>query len=462
MNHGLQQLTEWTGKIVSTVWGIPSVIFLVGTGLYLTFRLNFIQFRGFIPAIKILFSKPDEKSTQGETTPFQALCTSLSATVGTGNIAGVATAIVLGGPGAIFWMWITALVGMATRFTASTLAVRYRQIHPDGEISGGPMYTIKYGLKMPKLAFCYAFLTLIASFGIGNTVQSNSIVAGLGYIFPNIAQHELETGIILAFIVSIVIIGGVKRIAHVAEFIVPFMASVYFLIAIIVLFIYANQIPHAFSTIFHLALNPQAAGAATFGAAIQYGVSRGVFSNEAGLGAATIAHATAKTNHPTKQGLVAMLGPFIDTLFICTLTGLVIVVTGSWGAGSDQTLNGAALSAYAFNLGSNKIGIGNVGAWVVGIGLVFFAFTTIISWSYYGDRCAEFIFGHGAILPYRIIFCLLIIVGAHSPLQLVWNLADIANIFMAIPNLISVILLADVVKHLQKDYLQSQIPLKIK
>ena len=439
MSHGLQQFTEWTGAIAATLWGFPSVIFLVGTGLYLTFRLKFIQFRGFLPAIKILTAKNSKMElSDGETTPFQALCTSLSATVGTGNITGIATAIALGGPGAIFWMWITALVGMAIRFTSVTLAVQYRHIKCNGEISGGPMYTIKHGLNMPKLAFLYALFTLIASLGIGNTVQSNAIVNGLTYAFPDIAQHDLTIGFILATLVGLVIIGGVKRVAQVAEFIVPFMAIIYFSAALCVLFVHIERIPNAFATIFILALNPNAAGAAAFATAIQYGMARGLFSNEAGLGSAAIAHATAKTNHPAKQGLVAMLGPSIDTLFICTLTGLVIVVTGS----SNQGLNGSALSIYAFNLGSTQIGMGNWGTWVVSIGLVFFAFTSMISWSYYGDRCAEFIFGRQSILPYRIIFCVFIIIGAHFPLRLVWNLADIANIFMAVPNLISVILLS--------------------
>lgn len=448
----LDTFTQWTAQLAGYAWGIPSIILLVGTGLYLTIRLGLIQMRGFGHAIALVSGKYSDKRAKGETTPFQALCTSLSATIGTGNIAGVATAIVLGGPGALFWMWLTALVGMATRFSTATLALKFRQISPEGEISGGPMYTIKYGLKRPVLAGCYAAFTLIASFGIGNMVQANSIVDGLGYMIPQSESLDVLIGVILAVMVGLVILGGVKRIAHVASIIVPFMAVFYVAAALCVIIANIDQVPHALWTIVNLALNPAAVGGGAIGSAIQYGVARGVFSNEAGLGAATIAHATAKTDQPVRQGLVAMLGPFIDTLLICTMTGLVIVISGAWQNPAASDLTGASLSAFAFDSGLSQFHITALGGWIVSIGLIFFAFTTMLSWSYYGDRCAQFLFGERAVLPYRLIFTLVIIVGASFPLHLVWNLADIANILMALPNLISLILLAGVVRSMSKSY----------
>ncbi len=449
MDSLLINLTAWTGTIAGYFWGVPSIIFLVGTGLYLTIKMRFIQFRGLKHAFQLVGGKYDKKSDPGEVTHFQALSTALSATIGTGNIAGVATAIAFGGPGAVFWMWITAVVGMATKFTSCTLALKYREYHQDGSISGGPMYTLKNGLHMPKMGMAFAIFTLIASFGIGNMVQANSVADGLGYIFPLVAEddHRLYLGVILAMLVGLVIIGGIKRIAKVASRIVPFMAVIYCGAALLILILNIEKIPSAFATIINLALNPYAAGGGAIGAAIQYGVARGVFSNEAGLGSAPMAHAAAQTSEPVREGLVAMLGPFIDTIIICTMTALVIVIMGAWGEARPEALKGAALSAYAF-----EQGLGKFGGWVVGIGLMFFAFSTIIAWSYYGDRSAEFIFGKRAILPYRIAYTVLVVVGAYVPLQLVWNFADIANILMAVPNLISLILLAGLVKKLSDKY----------
>ncbi len=449
MDSLLTNLTTWTGTLAGYFWGIPSIILLVGTGLYLTIRMRFIQFRGLKHAFQLVSGKYDNKSDPGEVSHFQALSIALSATVGTGNIAGVATAIAFGGPGAVFWMWITALVGMATKFTSCTLALKYREYHPDGSISGGPMYTLKNALNMPKLGMLFAIFTLIASFGIGNMVQANSVADGLGYIFPQIAEddHRLYLGVILAILVGLVIIGGIKRIAKVASRIVPLMAIIYCGAALLILILNIEKIPSAFATIINLALNPYAAGGGAIGAAIQYGVARGVFSNESGLGSAPMAHAAAQTSEPVREGLVAMLGPFIDTIIICTMTALVIVIMGAWGEARPEALKGAALSAYAF-----EQGLGKFGGWVVGIGLVFFAFSTIIAWSYYGDRSAEFIFGERAILPYRIVYTVLVVIGAYIPLQLVWNFADIANILMAAPNLISLILLAGLVRKLSDEY----------
>ena len=447
METFIADLTQTTGAIAGALWGIPAIILLVGTGLYLTLRLRFIQFRGFKHAVNLVRGKYDKPEDEGEVSHFQALSTALSATVGTGNIAGVATAIALGGPGAVFWMWITALVGMASKYTSCTLAVKYRVVHEDGSVSGGPMYTLARALNLKWLGVLFAIFTLIASFGIGNMVQANSVVDGLGYIFPAIGDYRLILGVTLAILVGLVIIGGIKRIAKVASTIVPFMAVIYCGAALVILVLNASEIPSAFFTIINLAINPEAAGGGAIGAAIQYGVARGVFSNEAGLGSAAIAHAAAKTNEPVREGLVAMLGPFIDTIIICTMTALIIVIMGAWGETRPEAYTGAALSAYAF-----EQGLGPIGAWVVGFGLMFFALSTIIAWSYYGDRSAEFLFGKRAVLPYRIIYTVLIVVGAWIPLNLVWNIADITNILMAAPNLISLVLLAGLVKKLGDDY----------
>ena len=447
MEQFIVDLTETTGSIAGALWGVPAIILLVGTGLYLTIRLRFIQFRGFKHAINLVQGKYDKPEDAGEVSHFQALSTALSATVGTGNIAGVATAIALGGPGAVFWMWITALVGMATKFTSCTLAVKFRVVHEDGSVSGGPMYTLSRALNLKWLGVLFAIFTLIASFGVGNMVQANSVVDGLRYIIPEIENYRIELGIVLAVLVGLVIIGGIKRIAKIASIIVPFMAVFYCGAALTILFLNATEIPSAFFTIINLAINPEAAGAGAIGAAIQYGVARGVFSNEAGLGSAAIAHASAKTNEPVREGLVAMLGPFIDTIVICTMTALVIVIMGAWGDGRPEAYESAALTVYAF-----EQGLGQFGAWVVGFGLMFFALSTIIAWSYYGDRSAEFLFGERAIMPYRIVYTLLIIIGASIPVKLVWNMADITNILMAAPNLISLILLVGLVKRLSNKY----------
>lgn len=449
-------LTETLGIIAGYFWGIPSIVFLVGTGLYLTVRLRFIQFRGFKHATQLISGKYDKKADPGEVTHFQALSTALSATIGTGNIAGVATAIALGGPGAVFWMWITALVGMATKYTSCSLALKFRHIHTDGSVSGGPMYTLLNGLKMPRLAAMFATFTLIASFGIGNMVQANSVVDGLARAIPVIPQNKPLIGFIMAILVGLVIIGGIKRIAKVASIVVPFMAVAYCSIAIMILIANIELVPSAFATIINLALNPVAAGGGAIGAAMQYGVARGVFSNEAGLGSAPMAHATAKTNEPAREGMVAMLGPFIDTIVICSMTALVIVISGNWGDARPQDVSGANLTVLSFGQALSFLGSWGepIGHGIVGFGLAFFAYSTMIAWSYYGDRSAEFLFGKKAILPYRILFTILVVVGASVPLELVWNFADIANMLMAVPNLISLILLAGVVKKLTDDYYQ--------
>jgi len=443
----VQQLTEWSGTLAGLLWGNPlTLIILLGTGLYLTIRMGLVQLRGFAHAFGLVSGKYSCKTDAGEVSHFQALSTALSATVGTGNIAGVATAITLGGPGALFWMWVTAVFGMATKFVECTLALQFRHISPDGTVAGGPMYTLLKGLKMPRLAAMFAAFALIASFGIGNMVQANSVMDGLRYIAPELDAYRWFIGCTLAALVGLVILGGVKRIAHVASTIVPFMAMAYLFAALLVLANHAAAVPDAFATIFNMALNPWSVGGAAVGEAIRWGVARGLFSNEAGLGSSPMAHAAARTNEPVREGLVAMLEPFIDTLVICTLTGLVLVVTGAWQE-SSESLTGAALTAHAFG-GA----LGQGGSWVVGGGLTLFAYSTIIAWSYYGDRSAYFLFGERAVLPYRVIYTMLVVIGAAVPLQLVWNIADVTNILMALPNLIGLVLLAGLVKKLKDDY----------
>lgn len=444
----IAQLITWTGQLSGLIWGnYVTLITLVGTGLYLTLRMGFIQLKGFRHSVELINGKYSDPAHQGEVSHFQALSTALSATIGTGNIAGVATAITLGGPGALFWMWVTAFLGMATKFTECTLALKFREVDPEGKISGGPMYTLLYGLKMRRTATLFASFALIASFGIGNMVQANSVVDGLSYLWPHLKEDSWMVGTTLAVMVGLVILGGVQRIAKVASTIVPFMAILYISAALIVLFNYIEEIPAAFATIFNHALNPWSVGGAAVGEAIRWGVARGLFSNEAGLGSSSMAHAAARTNEPVREGLVAMMEPFIDTIVICTMTGLVIVVTGAYINAPDDAV-GAALTAFAFSQS-----LDNASAIVVGISLSLFAFSTIIAWSYYGDRSAHFLFGKKAVVPYRIVFTLLVVFGATVPLPLVWNIADIGNILMALPNLLALILLAGLVKRLKDEYM---------
>jgi alanine or glycine:cation symporter, AGCS family len=447
MENLITDLTTLTDRISGLLWKNPlTLALLLGTGLYLTWRMRLIQVRGFRHAVHLVQGKYSSHKDVGEVSHFQALSTALSATVGVGNIAGVATAIALGGPGALFWMWVTAAVGMCTKFTEVTLALKFREVDREGRIAGGPMYTLLHGLKMKRLATAFAVFALIASFGIGNMVQANSVVDGIGYIFPELRTYAWLIGVTMAVLVGLVILGGIKRIANVASMLVPFMAIFYISAALLVLANHAAAIPAAFVTIVNHALNPWAVGGAAVGEAIRWGVARGLFSNEAGLGSSPMAHSAARTNEPIREGLVALLEPFIDTIVICTMTGLVIVATGAYDT-RPEGMTGAALTSYAFSET-----LGPAGSWVVGIGLTLFAFSTIISWSYYGDRAAKFLFGDRAVLRYRLVYTLLVVVGAAVPLPLVWNIADIMNLLMALPNLLSLILLAGLVKRLQDDY----------
>ena len=422
---------------------------LLGIGIYLTIGLRFFTFRRVISALIILW-QGRHSDKEGDITPFQALMTALSATIGTGNIAGVATAIALGGPGAIFWMWLTALFGMATKYAEAVLAVEYREIDDQGQHVGGPMYYIKNGLKgkWSWLATAFAFFGAFAAFGIGNMVQANSVADAVETLFQ---VPTMYTAIALTLLSAIVILGGISRIAEVAASLVPIMAISYISCALWVIVSHYQEVPQALSLIVQSAFTGTAAvggftGAAVW-AAIRFGVARGIFSNEAGLGSAPIAHAAAKTNDPIQQGMIAMLGTFIDTLIVCTMTALVIILSGAWSSGA----NGAALSTLAF-----EIGLPGIGSYVVVVGLVVFAFTTILGWSYYGERCAEYLFGTKVIWPYRLLWLIAIPIGAMSKLTLVWLFADILNGLMAIPNLIALGLLSPVIFKMTRNYLRTE------
>ncbi len=441
-------------KIDSFVWGPFFLIpLLVGGGIFMTVRLKLLQAVGLKHACECLAGRYEDQKDRGEISPFQALTAALSATIGTGNIAGVATAIAAGGPGAVFWMWVTAVFGMSLKYASTLLAVKFRKENPDGTFSGGPMYFISVRLGKKWLGWLFAFFAMIASFGIGNMVQANSVANPL---YDNFHIPKLATGLVLCLLTGLVIIGGIQRIAKVAQGLVPFMALAYIGAAIVILVQHYSQIPQTFGQIFYYAFNPHAAAGGFMGSTVamtlQFGIARGVFSNESGLGSAPIAHAAARTSEPVRQALVAMLGPLIDTLVICTMTALVILVTGAWTLnGNDGIgLTGATLSSAAFDTG-----LPGFGKYVVTFGLVFFAYSTAISWSYYGDRSTEFIFGPRSVRVYRIIYTLLIPLGATVELNLIWQISDITNALMAIPNMIGVLLLSGLVAKLTKEYFRS-------
>lgn len=442
----MELITEWLGAINGVVLGVPMLVGLLGVGIFMQIRLSFLPIRKLGTGFKLLFERNHQRG-EGQISPFNALMTALSATIGTGNIAGVATAVVLGGPGALFWMWITALVGMATKYSEAVLAVRFREVDKNGHYVGGPMYYIKNGLgeKWIWLGTLFAIFGSLACFGIGNTVQANSVADVLQSSF---GIPTMVTAVILAFLVGAVLIGGIKRIADVAGKLVPFMTVAYLVAGIVVLGVNFSEIPAAFALIVKSAFTPVAAqggfaGAAVW-AAIRFGVARGIFSNEAGLGSAPIAHAAAKTQNPVRQGLIAMLGTFIDTIIVCSITGLTIVITGGWLNG--QT--GATLTATSF---SAAIPGGN---YIVAGALVIFAFTTILGWSFYGEKCIQYLFGQKAITPFRVVWIVALMVGATQSLDFVWLLADTLNAMMAIPNLIALALLSPVVYRLTKEHIK--------
>lgn len=442
----MESITAVLGWLNSNIlWGIPMLCALSITGIYLTLGLKVVNLRK-IPYAFSLLIKGRRSSEDGDITPFNALMTAMSATVGTGNIVGVATAIAAGGPGALFWMWCIALVGMATKYGEAVLAVRFRETDDRNCHVGGPMYYIKNGMgpNWGWLGTLFAVFGMLAGFGIGNTVQSHSVADALSNTYA--VPHWL-TGVILAVIAALVLVGGIKRLGQVAGKLVPFMALLYVAVGLIFLLMHAGKIPETLQLIVHSAFNGHAAvggfAGATIMAAIRFGVARGVFSNEAGLGSAPIAHAAAQTNDPVRQGLIAMLGTFIDTIIVCSITGLIIVMSGVWQTGSS----GAELTTAAFN----ELGKGS-GEHVVAIGLALFAFTTILGWSYYSERCTEYLFSSKAIMPFRIVWILAIPAGSLLSLDFVWLMADSLNAMMAIPNLIALLALSPLIFKLTKDY----------
>ncbi|WP_163338407.1 sodium:alanine symporter family protein [Desulfopila sp. IMCC35008] len=430
-------LDALVSKINAFAWGPPMLILLVGTGFWLTIALRGLQFTKLGHALWLaLVKRKEEGDEPGDITHFQALMTALSATVGTGNIAGVATAIAVGGPGALFWMWITGLVGMATKYAEAVLAVKYRVQDENGEMSGGPMYYISKGLNLPWLGAVFAIFASVAAFGIGNMVQSNSVADAVEATF---SVPPLATGIVLMICTAAVVLGGIKSIGRVTSILVPIMIVLYVIGAMYIILVNISGVPAALAFIVKQAFNPTAAtggfAGATIMMAIRFGVARGVFSNESGLGSAPIAAAAAQTKHPVTQALVSMTQTFIDTIIVCTMTGLVLILTGLWSSGDT----GAELTTKAFAAGMPG------GAYVVTLGIILFAYSTMLGWCYYGEKSIEYLFGVKSILPYRIVFICFIGLGAVAKLSFVWNLSDTLNGLMAIPNLIGLLLLTPVV-----------------
>lgn len=430
----MENLNTIISSIASFVWGPPMLILLVGTGLYLTIRLKGMQFWALGHAFKLIFKKEDD--AKGDISNFAALMTALAATVGIGNIVGVATAINMGGPGAVFWMWVTGLVGMATKYSEAILAVKYREKGLNG-YKGGPMYYIYKGANMPMLAMAFAIFTVIASFGIGNMAQANAVANALNSQF-NIS-YEM-TGVVLLTITAIVVLGGIKTIGKVTTYLIPFMIAIYLVTAFIIIFTNIDKVSDAFGMIFYYAFNPMAAAGgfagAAIAAAIRYGIARGVFSNESGLGSAPIAAAAAKTSDPVKQALISMTQTFIDTLIVCTMTALIILMAPIWTQGEN---------AGELTLKSFEFFLGDWGALVIVFATILFGYSTILGWSYYGERAFEYILGDKKIYFYRVFFICIIYVGCVSQLKLVWNFSDLANGLMAIPNLIGLLILSKVV-----------------
>ena len=434
------------GPINGLVWGWPTVSLIAVTGIVLMLGLRFMPLQRLSYGIRMLLQQ-DAESGEGEITPFQALMTSLSATIGTGNIAGVAGAIAVGGPGAVFWMWVIAVFGIATKYAEAVLAVHYRETDDNGDHVGGPMYYIKNGLgsRWGWMAGLFALFGMLAGFGIGNGVQAFEVSSALSLI----GVPKLVTGVVLAALVFAVVIGGIRRIAQAASAIVPLMSVLYIGGCLLVLLLNITAVPQAFATIFSNAFSGEAAVGGALGQVILMGFKRGIFSNEAGLGSAPIAHAAARTDDPVRQGTVAMLGTFIDTLVICTMTALVIITTKAHllTTAAGDRLSGADLSIAAFNTGLNGSGI------VVTAGLVIFAFTTILGWSFYGERCTTYLFGEAAVLPFRLVWVAVVVIGAVAGDRgVIWSVADTLNGLMALPNLVALLLLSGTVFRLSKEH----------
>jgi AGCS family alanine or glycine:cation symporter len=443
MVETIEAVNSWLNGYV---WGTPMIVLLIGTGVLLTIVTGAAQFRYLWRALREVLGKLTRSGGgEGSVRPFQAVATALASTVGVGNIAGVATAIFLGGPGALFWLWVSGLLGMCTKYAEIVIALHYRERDADGTMRGGAMYVLKNGLKLPWLGAIFALLTSLAAFGIGNMVQANSVADALHATF---GLSQSTTGIVLVVLTGAVILGGIKRIGQVTQLLVPFMALFYLGGGIVILLMHASKLPAVFALVFDSAFSGTAAAGgfagSTIAMALRYGIARGLFSNEAGLGSAPIVHAAADTDHPVRQGLYGIFEVFVDTLLICTVTGLVILVTDTWTTGST----GAALSVRAFEAGLP----GTWGDVVVTGGLVLFAYSTVIGWSYYGETGVVYLFGAKAALPYRIAWLVFIYLGAVGSLHLIWDVADTLNGLMAIPNLIGVLFSIPLLLRLQKEF----------
>ncbi len=444
----LQTIAQWNSWLNGYVWGTPMMVLLIGTGLLLTVLTGAIQFTRLGFALKEVLGKVFQRGGgKGDVSPFQAVSTALASTVGVGNIAGVATAIYLGGPGALFWLWVSGLLGMCTKFAEIVIALYYREPDASGAMRGGAMYTLRKGLKLPWLGWIFALLTSLAAFGIGNMVQANSVADSLHASF---GVPVVATGIAVAVVTAIVILGGIQRIGEVTSILVPFMAIFYLAGGLLIIVLFGGQLPHVLGLVFRGAFTGSAAtggfAGATIMMAMRYGIARGLFSNEAGLGSAPMVHSAADTDHPVRQGMYGIFEVFVDTILVCTTTGLVILVTGTWNSG----LTGAALSAKAFEVGLP----GTWGDIVVTGGILLFSFSTLIGWSYYGETAIVYLLGTKVTLPYRLLWIVFIYLGATGSLHLVWDIADTLNGLMAIPNLVSVLFSIPLLLKLKKEFFQ--------
>lgn len=447
----VEKFIHWLNDNI--VWGPVMLVLLVGTGIWLTLILRGLQFGMLFYALKQAFrphpKKDDGSDHEGDVSHFGALMTALSATIGTGNIAGVATAVVTGGPGAVFWMWITAIFGMATKYGEGVLAVKYRVTNNKGEMSGGPMYYIENGLgkKWKWLAFLFAFFGVMASFGIGSTVQANSVAQA---VHSSFGVDTWITGVVLTLITAFVVLGGIQSISRVSSVVVPFMAVLYIVGGLVVVAMHFDLLLPALKVIMHDAFTGQAVAGGVVGTVIRYGVARGVFSNEAGMGSAPIAAAAAKTDHPVRQALVSMTGTFLDTIIVCSITGIVLVMgilQSNGGAFAVPDLKGAALTTATFDAM-----LSGYGGWVVTIGLIFFAYSTTLGWCYYGEKCATYVFGDKSVPMYRVIYVATVMLGTVLSMDMVWAAADTFNGLMAVPNLIALLLLSKVIVQETRDF----------
>ena len=447
----VEKFIHWLNDNI--VWGPVMLVLLVGTGIWLTLILRGLQFGMLFYALKQAFrphpKKDDGSDHEGDVSHFGALMTALSATIGTGNIAGVATAVVTGGPGAVFWMWITAIFGMATKYGEGVLAVKYRVTNSKGEMSGGPMYYIENGLgkKWKWLAFLFAFFGVMASFGIGSTVQANSVAQA---VHSSFGIDTWITGVVLTLITAFVVLGGIQSISRVSSVVVPFMAVLYIVGGLVVVAMHFDLLLPALKVIMHDAFTGQAVAGGVVGTVIRYGVARGVFSNEAGMGSAPIAAAAAKTDHPVRQALVSMTGTFLDTIIVCSITGIVLVMgilQSNGGAFAVPDLEGAALTTATFDAM-----LSGYGGWVVTIGLIFFAYSTTLGWCYYGEKCVTYVFGDKSVPIYRVIYVATVMLGTVLSMDMVWAAADTFNGLMAVPNLIALLLLSKVIVQETRDF----------